>query len=173
MEITASYQYDCDVALGDKKVKVDDFIIDEILNTLDVSATINFDFNFKYITEIQLMNIRFDDYETTDKYHLDFIIEVKEIIIEENMVHSDLFCEMIEEEMEDFEKLVGVNFDRDAQGVAYVKDKMAIFYWLNFDSPGFGFSKPINGDYKYEHLFELTQEIEKFVDNIVKKIGRV
>jgi hypothetical protein len=71
--------------------------------------------------------------------------------------------------MAEFENLVGVKFDREAKGVASVKDKMGIFFWLNFESPSFGFTKPVDKTFSYKDLFDLTLNIEKYINNIVEK----
>ena len=81
---------------GIKKAPLDNLIIEELFQIIDTNASIDFEYEFKYISEISLSNLLFLDYATKDKYHIEFNIDVNNINIDDDWFKFNLFYDIID-----------------------------------------------------------------------------
>jgi hypothetical protein len=157
--------------VGTKNVILDEKIIDKLFENAEIDANIIFDFDFKYSPEISIVINHFKEYETKDNYHLYFNFSVEQFNYENNFIQMSLINNLIQIKKDEIEKLVCAKLDNLATGISSIKDKMGFIYFSDNDAeyPYFGFSKPINKDYTYLQLFELINEIEKLISNILEQ----
>ena len=157
--------------MDEKLVAYSDRIIEPVFQSSDTSGSIYFFNNFNYITkEICLMNVQDSKDENLYTHHLEFNTDIKTINLEDYPEEFELFCDLVDEDIEKLEKLIGNKLDLEAKGVASVKKNHGHFIWMNDDRPFLNITKPIDKDFTYDDLLKLTKSLDNFFVQIINRI---
>jgi len=159
MNITIIYKDEILDPVGTKNVVLEDKIIDEIFENANIPATIIFDSEFKYNNELNI--------NLFDINHIYFEFNIREFNYENNLFRRTLINELLQNKKEDIENLVGVNLERQNEGLN--ESTKWIFYRIDINFPSFCLHIPIDKDYTFLQLYELIIDIEKFISNIIEQ----